>query len=217
MSQEEKPGMAAERVQGKVKAAVVKNDSKSCNLIVASCYEQTPKKMLSHSIEEITGIEYEMKAYSQSLKKAINFKFLCFNLSHDCNFDMNDNDVGDELWLVYCFMKFQQNIEWWGSLWLWGMVVSFVNVYMMIAAISNLFNYLIVVIGSLTVVFIHCSYHKLQGLPMKYDHYKLQEACGAAYIEPNTKWSMQTKKVVAQSKHSLTAPTKKFPPRKRRD
>ncbi len=40
--QEEKNSKAAEQVQGTVKAAVLEGDSKSCNLIFASCYDQKP-------------------------------------------------------------------------------------------------------------------------------------------------------------------------------
>ncbi len=40
--QEEKNSKAAEQVQGTVKAAVLEGDSKSCNLIFASCCDQKP-------------------------------------------------------------------------------------------------------------------------------------------------------------------------------
>ncbi len=57
--QEDKTGKAAKNAQGTVKAAVLKNDSKSHNLIVTSCYDQKPFYMLSHSIEEITWVKHE--------------------------------------------------------------------------------------------------------------------------------------------------------------
>ncbi len=121
--QDKKTVKAAGRVQGTVKASVLKNCGKSCDLIIASCYNQKPFCMLSHSIKEITWIEYETKAYSQALKKAIIFKFLQSNLSHNFNFEMNDNNVADPLRLIYCFMRFQQKITWWwtgdGSLACW--------------------------------------------------------------------------------------------------
>ncbi len=133
--QEEKARKAAERVQGTVKAAVLKNDGKSCVLIIASCSFY----ILSHSIKEITWIEDEKKAYSPALKKAITFKVLCFNLSHNYNFEMNDDDMLDQLQLVYHFMRFQQNIKRWWALWLWGMEVLLINDTRCIAGICNLF------------------------------------------------------------------------------
>ncbi len=40
--QEEKTGKASDKVRGTVKAAVLKGDGKSNNLIIASCYDQKP-------------------------------------------------------------------------------------------------------------------------------------------------------------------------------
>ncbi len=121
--------------------------------------------MLSHSIEQITWVEKEKRAYSHALKKNVNFKFLRFNLSDDYNFEMNDNDVADQLRLVYRLMRFQQNMKWWWALWLWGIEVSLVNAFMM-----------------------YRQFHELKGSPMKYDHYHFHEACGLAYVEPETMW-----------------------------
>ncbi len=81
--QEDKTGKAAKKVQGKAKAAVLKKDSKSHNLIVTSCYDQKPFYMLSHSIEEITWVEHEKKVFSQALHKLITLTFLQFNLLHN--------------------------------------------------------------------------------------------------------------------------------------
>jgi hypothetical protein len=47
--QEEKTGRAADAARGTVKAAVLKGDSRSSNLVVASCYDQKPFYMISHS------------------------------------------------------------------------------------------------------------------------------------------------------------------------
>ncbi len=163
--QEEKKGKAADRARGTVKAAVLKNDGKSNNLIVASCYDQKPFYMLSHSISEITWVEREKRAYSHLLNMVVAFKFLHFNLSDDYNFEMNDNDVADQLRLVYQLMRFQRNMKWWWALWLWGIEDSVVNLYMM-----------------------YQHYHEFCELEMKYDHYSFQEACGYAYIDPTSMW-----------------------------
>ena len=47
---------AAEMAMGTVKLAVLRDDSQSSELIVASCYDQKPFYMLSHSIEEVTWV-----------------------------------------------------------------------------------------------------------------------------------------------------------------
>ncbi len=125
--QEEKTGYMAERARGTVKSAMLKNDGNSHDLIVASCYDQKTFYMLSHWIEEITWVVCEKKAHSQALIKSATFKFLWFNLSHDYNFEMNDHDVADQLQLVFCFIRFQQNINWWWVMWLWRVEVSLVN------------------------------------------------------------------------------------------
>jgi hypothetical protein len=45
--QEDKTGKAAEATRGTVKAAVLKGDSMSSDLVVASCYDQKPFYMIS--------------------------------------------------------------------------------------------------------------------------------------------------------------------------
>ncbi len=109
--QEDKTGKAAKKAGGTMKAAVLKNDSKSHNLIVTSCYDQKPFHMMSHSIEEITWVKHEIKVFSQALRKLIMLTYLQFNLLHDYNFEMNDNNVADQLQLIYCMMRFQRNMK----------------------------------------------------------------------------------------------------------
>lgn len=99
--QEEKSGKQAEAARGTVKAAVLRGDSQSDNLIVASCYDQKPFYMVSHSAEEITWKVKTKKVWSASLKKEVDFKFLRFSLSHIYNYEMNDNDIADQLRLGY--------------------------------------------------------------------------------------------------------------------
>ncbi len=62
--QGDKTEKAATKAQGTVKVAVLKNDSKSHNLIVTSCYDQKPFYMLSHSIEEIIWVKHEKSVQS---------------------------------------------------------------------------------------------------------------------------------------------------------
>jgi hypothetical protein len=92
-----KTGRAADAARGTVKAAVLKGDSRSSNLVVASCYDQKPFYMISHSCESVTWVPIEKKVWSSALKKMVDFSFLRWNLSDDYNYEMNDNDVTDQL------------------------------------------------------------------------------------------------------------------------
>jgi len=100
--QEEKMGRAADAARGTVKAAVLKGDSRLSNLVVASCYDQKPFYMISHSCESVPWMTIMKKVWSTALKTNIDFSFLRWNLSDDYNFEMNDNDVADKLRLVGC-------------------------------------------------------------------------------------------------------------------
>ena len=95
--QEELGGKRADAVRGTVKVAVLKDDSESHDLIVASCYDQKPFYMISHSVQEVTWVEHQKRIYSYWQKKIVNFIFLRWNLSHDYSFEMNNNDIADQL------------------------------------------------------------------------------------------------------------------------
>ena len=127
--QEKKTGKAAKAARGTVKVAVLRGDSLSSDLVVASCYVQKPFYMISHSCESVTWVPVMKKVWSSTLKKTVDFNFLHWNLSNDYNYEINDNDIADQLRLVYRFMRFQRNIKWWWALFLWGYEVSMVNSY----------------------------------------------------------------------------------------
>ena len=86
-------------------------------------------------------------------------------MSHNYNHQMNDNDIADQLCLVYQLMRFSRNQKWWWALWLWGLEVSKVNAYMM-----------------------YRRYHELRGLTPEYSHFEFQEAIGKAWIDPINNW-----------------------------
>ncbi len=109
MIQEDKTGKAAEAARGTVKAAVLKEDSMLSGLVVALCYDQKPFYMISSKCKEVTWVPVTKKIWSSSLKKMTDFTFLCWSLSHDYNYQMNDNDIADQLQLVYRIMRFQRN------------------------------------------------------------------------------------------------------------
>jgi hypothetical protein len=76
--QEDKTGRAANAARGTVKAAVLKGDSRSSNLVVASCYDQKPFYMIAHSCKNVTWMPISKRVWSKALKQNVNFSFLRF-------------------------------------------------------------------------------------------------------------------------------------------
>jgi hypothetical protein len=74
--QEEKMGKVANTARGTVKAVVLKGDSWSSNLVVASCYDQKPFYMISHSCESVSWTPVTKKVWSTALEMTVNFTFL---------------------------------------------------------------------------------------------------------------------------------------------
>jgi hypothetical protein len=91
--QEEKLGKHADTARGTVKAAVLKEDSMSSDLVVASCYDQKPFYMILSKFEKVSWDPVTKKVWSSSLKSNVDFKFLCWSLSHDYNYQMNDKTL----------------------------------------------------------------------------------------------------------------------------
>ncbi len=121
--------------------------------------------MISHSCESFTWTTITKKVWSTALKTNIDFSFLRWNLSDGYNFEMNDNDVADQLCLVYWIMRFQRNIKWWWALFLWGYEVSLVNSYVS-----------------------YKRYCKLKGVPVNWTHHDWNEAIGYAHVDPDEYW-----------------------------
>jgi hypothetical protein len=95
--QEEKLSKHADAAGGTVKAAVLKEDSISSDLVVASCYDQKPFYLISSKCKKVLWDPVTKKVWSLSLKLNVYFKFCCWSLSHDYNYQMNDNDIVDQL------------------------------------------------------------------------------------------------------------------------
>ncbi len=163
--QEDKQGRSADQARGTVKAAVLKGDSRSSDLNVASCYDQKPFYMISYSCESMTWMPIQKKVWSLSQKRMVDFSFLQWNLSDDYNFEMNDNDIADQLRLVYCIMRFQRNSKWRWALFLWGYKVSLVNSYVS-----------------------YKRYCELKEVPVKWTHHDWNEAVGYAHADPVEYW-----------------------------
>jgi hypothetical protein len=127
--QEEKTGRATDAARGTVKAAVLKGDSQLSDLVFALCYDQKLFYMISSRCKSVTWMPITKKLWSTSLQWKVDFTFLRWLMSNDYNFQMNDNDIANQLQLVYRIMHFQRNNKWWGALFLWGYEVSLVNSY----------------------------------------------------------------------------------------
>ncbi len=84
-----------------VKSAVLKGDSMSSDLVVASSYNQKPFYMISSKCKEVIWEPITKRVWSSALRSMVDFKFLRWSLSHDYNYEMNDNDIADQLRLVY--------------------------------------------------------------------------------------------------------------------
>ena len=76
---------------------------------------------------------------------------------------MNDNDVADQLRLIYRIMRFQHNNKWWWALWLWGLEVGMVNAYCM-----------------------YKRYCELMGFNQVWNHHDFMEAIAHAFVDPST-------------------------------
>ena len=188
MIQEEKTGKVAKAARGTVKAAVLKGESQSSDLVVASCYDQKPFYMISHSCESITWVPVTKKVWSSTLKKNVDFAFLRWNLSNDYNFEMNDNDIADQLRLVYRFMRFQRNNKWWWALFLWGYEVSMVNSYVS-----------------------YKRYCELKGVPVQWSHHDWNEAIGYAHLDPDEDWPTKKSPPETPTSSAASASKKRAP------
>ena len=81
--QEEQTRKWAKAARGTVIVALLNGDSQSSNLVIASCYDQKPFYMISHSNEEVTWIEHTKQVWSTVLRRNIDFKFLHWVLSNN--------------------------------------------------------------------------------------------------------------------------------------
>lgn len=153
-------GSKADAARGTVKAAVLKGDSKSHDLVIASCYDQKPYYMQSHSCSDITWDTITKRVYSMSEQQKIDFGFLRLNLSNEYNYEMNDNDIADQYRLHYRMMRFQRNYKWWWALWIWAVEVCIVNAYLMMKR-----------------------YCELKGVKVPYDHHDFHEAIALAFLD----------------------------------
>jgi len=74
--QDEKTGKAAEAARGTVKAAVLKGDSCSSDLVVTSCDDQKLFYMISHNCESIGWVPVTKKVWNSTLRRTVDFSLL---------------------------------------------------------------------------------------------------------------------------------------------
>ena len=79
--------------------------------------------MLTHNVKEVTCVDHVKRVYIYKFGDSVDFRFLYWSLSHGYNFEMNNNDVADQLWLVYRLQRLQRNQKWWWALWMWVLEV----------------------------------------------------------------------------------------------
>jgi hypothetical protein len=163
--QEEKARRATDAARGTVKMAVLKGDGQSSHLVAASCYNQKPFYMILSRCKSVMWTPIMKKLWSTSLQRKVNFTFLRWSMSNDYNFQMNDNDIADQLRLVFWIMRFQRNKKWWWALFLRGYEVSLVNSYV-----------------SMT------RYCELKGVPVPWTHHDWNKAIGYAHLDPIEYW-----------------------------
>ena len=163
--QEDVKGKEADARRGTVKVALLKGDTKSSDLIVASCFDQKPFYTITHSDTEVSWIEVTRQLWSTVLRRNVLHTFLCWSLEDEYNYEMNDNDIADQLRLVYRIQRFQRNYKWWWALWVWAIEITIVNAYMM-----------------------YRRFCELKGVTQIYCHHDFREAIGYALIDPVGEW-----------------------------
>jgi len=121
---------AMEEARGRTKVAVLRGDTKSKDLVVGSCIDQKEFFILSMTAEFIDWVVKSKEIYSDASSKTVVHKFLRWSLSDNYNNEMNDNDIADQLRLVYRVMRFMRNTKWWWCEFLFVWEVSLVNAYL---------------------------------------------------------------------------------------
>jgi hypothetical protein len=153
---------ALEAVRGTTKVAVLKGDPKLENLLMGSCVDQQPFYMLSMAAENIDWVTKTKMVYSHAAKKEVEHKVLRWSLSNTYNQEMNDNDIADQLRLIYRCLRFMRNTKWWWAEFLFVWETSLVNAYLLMK-----------------------NYHLAMGFKPKWTHWEFQEEIAWALLDPD--------------------------------
>ena len=107
------------------------------------------------AIEKIDWVTKTKMIYSH------NAKFLRWSLSDTYNQEMNDNDIADQLRLIYRCLRFMRNSKWWWAEFLFVWEVSMVNAYLLMKR-----------------------FYLANGLTPKWTHWELQESIAWGLLDP---------------------------------
>ena len=121
--------------RGTTKAAVLEGDPDCPGLIACSVYDTKPVHFLTNSVHFVCWILCKKRLYDPRKKEMVWNEFLRTNLQDDYNNGMDDVDVSDQLRTIYRFDYWLRNQKWWWAMWMWGVSVVIVNVYVLYVAI----------------------------------------------------------------------------------
>ena len=96
---------------------------------------------------------------------------------------MNNNDIADQLRLVYLMQHFRRNYKWWWALWLWGFEVVIVNAYRTMKVFR--------LINNLEVLLAHEEFRKMIGYTL---------------LDPDNELLKRKRKSPPEKKRRATAP-----------
>ena len=102
----------------------------------------------------------EKTIYSDAEGHDVVHKFLRWSLSDNYNHEMNDNDIADQLRLVYRCLRFMRNTKWWWCEFLFVSETSLVNAYLVMK-----------------------KYYRAMGFTPKWKHWDLQEQIAWALLD----------------------------------
>ena len=153
---------ALEAARGTTKVAVLTGDPMSEHLIMASCVDQKPFYMLSMAAEKIDWVTKKKMIYSHTAKKEVEHSFLRWSLSDTYNNEMNDNDIADQLRLIYRCLRFLRNTKWWWAEFLFIWETGMVNAYLLMK-----------------------TYYIAMGFEPKWSHWQFQEEIAWALLDPD--------------------------------
>ena len=152
---------ALEAARGTRKIVVLQGNPQSQHLRVASCVDQKPFYMLSMAAEKIDWVTKTRKIYSHKANKEVEHKFLRWSLSDTYNHEMNDNDIADQLRLIYRCLRFMRRTKWWWAEFLFVWEASMVNAYLLMK-----------------------EYYLAMGVEPKWTHYEFQEELAWGLLDP---------------------------------
>ena len=152
---------ALDAARGTTKVAVLKGDPMSDDLLVGSCVDQKCFYMISTAAEFIDWVTKEKKIYSEAAGEEVVHQFLRWSLSDEYNQEMNDNDIADQLRLVYRCLRFMRNTKWWWCEFLFIWETSLVNSYLSMKR-----------------------YHEALGVEPKWTHWEFNESVAWALLDP---------------------------------